>query len=70
MIKLVNLLLQHLRKYQRKLHLTFIFRERHLLLFQVATHLPIVAHLQHQIHIVAVLKVVVELWKYMMHTYE
>lgn len=41
--------------------LTFIFRERHLSLFEVPTHLSIVAHLQHQIHIVAVLKVVVKL---------
>lgn len=41
--------------------LTFIFRERHLPLFKVPTHLTIMTHLQNQVHIVAVLKIVVQL---------
>lgn len=41
--------------------LTFIFRERHLPLSKVPTHLTIMTHLQNQVHIVAVLKIVIQL---------
>lgn len=41
--------------------LTFIFRERHLPLFKVPTHLTVMTHLQNQVHIVAVLKIVIQL---------
>lgn len=48
-------------KKKKKLFLTFILRERPLSLFEVPTHLAIVTHLQHQIDVVAVFKVIVEL---------
>lgn len=44
-----------------KMVLTFIFRERHLPLFKVPTHLPVVTHLQNQVHVVAVLEIVIQL---------
>lgn len=54
--KIVSLL-----HFKYKHSLTFVLRERHLPLLKVSAHLSIMAHLQHQIHIVAVFKVVVQL---------